>query len=321
MPKFPHKMARKHHTVSACYLRLFCENADYILWVGQRSPLKYYLNSVEDISTEQDFNTVELETGKSAIIEQKYADLEGMFSSAVENVIKNGRFCSEQDRNIILELIAVFHIRNPRNRKNFIRNKIEVTKEFMKDSISTKEAYEDLADRMKKNGSWPIGLEIPYEKMKEAGAEKNWNFLPPHQNEIIAYELKNQSEVVRALLDREWTILKAPKTSAGFITCDHPVCVQWNKPQNPHFLYPRFILLPETLVIFPLSNQLALIGISEATKEFREISEEDVWAINGLLILNSSRQIYAKNKEFLYYNPRDKNPRKGFDLLKDEEFK
>ncbi len=313
--------AISHHKISKCYLKLFIENPKKpFLHVGDRSKKEFFPNNIQKISAENHFNTIETENGYSDILEQKYSILETAFTSAAKNTIENSRFCSEKDKSIILELIALFHVRNSRVREELTKFRERTARLLMEAHLSTPQLWQSHLNKMKKAGYLNDGLEIPYEKIKELAKQNQYYVPPPHQNELIEYEIKNQPIVWEILLERRWTILKAPANSGGFITCDHPVYLMWNDPADNHPLHPPGIAFLKTSLIFPLSKGIALLGSFEDTDETKEVSEFNVAIINGRMIANSYRQIYSKDLNFWYWLPDSVSPRKGIKLLEDERF-
>jgi hypothetical protein len=70
--------------------------------------------------------------------------------------------------------------------------------------------------------------------------------------------------------------------------------------------------------VFPVSNELAVIGAFEAYDDEMDASEQLIAEINGAIILGAERQIYARDSDFAYRMAHNKKNMRGVDLLKDQ---
>jgi Protein of unknown function (DUF4238) len=115
------------------------------------------------------------------------------------------------------------------------------------------------------------------------------------------------------VLTRRWNIYKA--TAGQFVTCDRPAVLMWADQKKKD---PLGLALPNTRILFPLSSEVAICGGFELKNDTFEISGEDVAKINGRIILNANRQVYARDADFEYLLPHNQGVKLGSDLPNDE---
>jgi hypothetical protein len=78
------------------------------------------------------------------------------------------------------------------------------------------------------------------------------------------------------------------------------MCLMGSDPAERGGFYPPGLGLLRTQLLFPVSNELVIIGAFEIDNA--EIDADDllIAQINGSIILHSTRQIYARDSDFLY---------------------
>ena len=132
----------------------------------------------------------------------------------------------------------------------------------------------------------------------------------------VEQELGLVNTILPVLGERHWILVRAPTNMSGFITSDHPVVLQWSEQKDRGFFGSPGFGLQGTEVIFPVSNELAMVGVFDGSADVIDATPEVVAMINGTIIGNSNRQVYARDDRFLY----SLSPgviRRGADLLKD----
>jgi hypothetical protein len=70
--------------------------------------------------------------------------------------------------------------------------------------------------------------------------------------------------------------------------------------------------------LFTLSSEVAICGGFELANETFELDEEDVAKVNGRIILNANRQVYARDDTFEYALRHNTGKERGSDLQNDE---
>jgi hypothetical protein len=131
-------------------------------------------------------------------------------------------------------------------------------------------------------------------------------------------EMETFDHALPLLFERKWALVKVPDGTSAFVTCDHPVCLSWSRPEGKT-IAPG-LKLTGTEILFPFSPKLAVVGTFELEDGERELTEEQVAAVNGTIILNAQRQVYSKGYEFRY-KIGQKASRLGTCLVGDDQFK
>ena len=67
----------------------------------------------------------------------------------------------------------------------------------------------------------------------------------------------------------------------GIITSDYPVCLMWSDPARRSFKGPGHGV-PATLVVFPVSNELAVKGTFEGFEGVRDVTDLEIAQILAL---------------------------------------
>src|SRR5258708_13035404 len=117
-----------------------------------------------------------------------------------------------------------------------------------------------------------------------------------------------------------WVFIRAPASSAGFITADHPVCLFWSDPKMRGGFHGPGLGLPGTELLFPISPRLALVGAFELSDGVRDIGPDHVAGFNGGLISLAERQVYARDHKFTYAMQPGEAPRKASPLISHHKF-
>src|SRR5258708_29823108 len=114
---------------------------------------------------------------------------------------------------------------------------------------------------------------------------------------------------------RGWLVLRAPASSAGFITADHPVCLFWSEPKMRGGFHGPGLGLPGTELLFPISPRLALVGAFELSDGVRDIGPDHVAGFNGGVISLAQPQVYARDHNLHYVLQPGAAPRQASHLL------
>ncbi len=133
----------------------------------------------------------------------------------------------------------------------------------------------------------------------------------------IKLEFSTFDKLLPLMFGRKWLLLSASKTSGGFVTSDHQVCLIWSQ---PGLRGPIGFGLKKTEVIFPLSLNLTVIGPFELEDAELDVPDDTVAAINGIIIAFAERQVYARDGNFKYQLRADDVPRKASKLMSDPAF-
>jgi hypothetical protein len=133
----------------------------------------------------------------------------------------------------------------------------------------------------------------------------------------VPMEVQAANKVLPLIFARKWMLFKAPASTTGFITSDHPVCLMWANPAERGRMRPPGLRHTHTQLLFPISNELAAIGGFEIEEMEAEADENLFAQINGSIILHAGRQIYARAGDFPYMLKHSKRIMRGTELLDD----
>lgn len=307
-------MAEKanHHFIPQFYLRGFGDGGDArkakVFCVDTKTG-KSFTTLVRNVGSRRHFFRVDLEGYDPNHVEDEMAKIEGEVSAHLADVLVARAFPSDEHFTSIMVLMANIACRNPRLRginEGFHR---QIVQQFMSASLQTKERWESLG-RQAKEQCVPLNDDISYEVLKEF-VENGGYDIAIDQTYLIGMELNMVEPIIEQLARRNWCFVTAEEGSA-FATSDDPVVLDWadgrSGPYSPGFG------LENTIVMFPLSSDLALIGM------FREIpnrgwhERDQVAALNTSIAKQASKQLYARDGTFELHT-RSEQFVKGSDLV------
>jgi len=135
----------------------------------------------------------------------------------------------------------------------------------------------------------------------------------------LEMEMKAFETVLPFFFHRKWVLFRAPLGATGFVTSDHPVCLMWSDPEKRGKFHPPGHGLRRTQVLFPISNELAVMGAFEAYEEERDAPDWLIAQINATVALHADRQIYARGSDFMYRMAHNERIMRGNEFLADQE--
>lgn len=312
-------VARRHHYVPQCYLESFATQTSKKkkseLWVFDSLNRTSFRTAPDNVALQKDFNTIDLEGHEPDAFESAMSTVESDIGPALTRIIASRSLSDENDKALLLNLIGLVHIRNPRLREQTRSFRERVTKALLGVALSTREMWDSQMKRAKEAGFIPKDADTDYDKHKNTNLD---DYRVDVTNEAhIATEMHVFDNVLPRLFQRKWALLKAPERSTGFITGDHPACLIRSEPDN------RSIGLgvKGTELLFPISPELAVVGAFELESDGEcDFSEEEVAAFNGWVAHRSRRQVYARTNDFIYQIDQKQPPKKATKLLSDPNF-
>ncbi|HEX9470744.1 MAG TPA: DUF4238 domain-containing protein [Bradyrhizobium sp.] len=311
--------ARRHHYVPQCYLKAFSVSHKKVpqICVFDRSNRTNFRTGIDNIASERDFNRFEVEGLDPNAFESDMSSFETSLGEALERIVQSKSLSDENDRAYLLNFICLLAIRNPRLREN-MRGAMEQTARIAMDLVlQSKESYQHHLKSVREAGS--VLPEVDYERMKaffESGAYR----IEADRVSQIQREMQVFEQILPLIFKRGWVLLRAPASSAGFITADHPVCLFWSDPKMRGGFHGPGLGLPGTELLFPISPRLALVGAFELSDGVRDIGPDHVAGFNGGLIALAERQVYARDHNFTYAMQPGEAPRKASHLMSDDKF-
>jgi hypothetical protein len=296
--------ARKHHYIPKAYLNGFAEKRGRRQWHTNVTDLVRtctYPTNTSNVCSERDFLRIDAEGHPPDALEKAMSNFESVSIPAVRRVAESGIF-SDDDANLVLNLIALLAVRSPESRENFRKFHENVSKISIDLALSTKDIWEKQVARMGASGFSADGL--TYEEIKARYKQDDYRVTLAREYQI-GTEFKMLDSVLQFLYLRTWTVLKTDGPDSEFVTTNRPVTLTFIDPMKVPLLQRRSpgFGLPNTEVFFPLTRHAMLVGCFDRAVTDRKIGRSHVAALNSHMIAHSYGKIFSRWKEFLYLNP------------------
>lgn len=312
--------ARKHHYVPQCYLKGFAKFRDKPkLYVVDAKERKAFRTAPAQVAAERDFHRIDVEGLAPDAFENSFSKFESELSLALGRIIESRSIKNENDRAYLFNLVAMMAIKNPRLRETFRSAREQTLKMALDLMTATPERWASVQRRAEASGDVEKNSDVTYEQMRDFSKRGEFTIqVPPMEH--LRTELNIFDKILPCIFNRKWLLLKAPSKSTAFITSDHPACLLWSNPSQRGGFYPPGLGLPGTELIFPISNELAMIGSFELEDMEIDANQEAIAGINGAAIAYAERQIYARESDFVYAMKPNEKHNRGETLLQDKRF-
>ena len=291
--------SRHHHYLSQCYLKGFTQGSakNSKLTVLDLKSHARFETIPRNVGGMRDFNRIEIAGVDPEIVEKAQADFEGKVATALKKLDASSNFSGET-KNIILELIGMLAIKSPEMRRHLAEPQIKVAKLMMAMNLESKERWESQVAKFKKSTGEDLPGDATFEEVKSA-FEQGALEVSVSKEHQIQMELVGVREITNLLHQRNWLLLKPEDEAGEFITTDNPVSLAFNKPASSTFVSPGFGL-PDTMVYFPVSKNLALVGEFGGEVGVRAADKYLVATLNSKVIVNSYQRVFASKCNFNY---------------------
>jgi hypothetical protein len=286
--------------------------------VFDRLEKRTFKTGIVNVAVERDFNRIDVDGLPSDAFENAMSHFESELAVSLERINAARSLADQNDRAYLLNLVCQTAIRNPQIRESVRKGHEQTAKMVMDLVLQSPARYAQQKEAMKAAGA-EVSHDVSYEEMKaffESGKYKIELATGYH----VHQEIRLFDKTLPLLFKRGWQLLRAPKTSAGFITSDHPSCLMWSTPRQRGGLYGPGLGLTGTELIFPVSPRLAVIGSFEIPDGEIDVGDEIVTSINGAVITMTERQVYSRDHNFTYSMKPDEPPRKASRLISDRRF-
>jgi hypothetical protein len=305
--------ARRHHYVPQCYLKGFVR--DRIrpkLFVIDGKEHRSFSTAPANVAAERDFHRIKIEGYEPDVLEKAFSEV----SQALDRIIAARSISNEDDRAYLLNLMAILSVKNPRHRESFRHFQERLWKQVLDVATGTPEMWASQIRRAKASGDIEPDADTVYNTMR-AFVEADQHKIEIPTGRHLENEIESFEAVLPCFFQRHWVLLKAPRRQSGFITSDHPVCLMWFDPaRRGRFKGPGHGRRG-TRIIFPISNELAVIGEFETCDNELDVGLPFVALVNATILLYADRQIYARDGHFVYKLEHHSRTMRGFELLRD----
>jgi len=310
------KQARHHHYIPQFYLRGF-------LPTGQKKPKltvidlneqRVFLTGTRGVGGIRDFNRIEAEGVLPDSLENSLSPFERQVATALKKIEEQHSLADKQIFDIIIYFIAFLAIRDPLVRTNVANSQASLTKMILASILADKERYESTLLKAKQDG---VDIEeyVLYEEMKEFFYSDEYHIVVPKESHIDM-EFKCIDTILPYLFGRGWILFVADGNAGPFVTCDRPVVLEWKHPESvpPFYRHRPGFGLKDIRVIFPVSQNIAMIGEFDTPNKVIVAKRGLVSRVNTEVIRFARSQVYAPNTLFSFIDKKG-DIRPGSDLL------
>jgi hypothetical protein len=293
--------ARNHHFVSQGYLRGFADGTGrqarvYVIDCVER---RAFRTLVRNVGARRDFNRIEVADVDGNALETALSEFEGEVIPALRRIEEQRSFDDEEERNLVLNLIARLAVSNPRLRARMNEFVGDINRMAASLMVATPERWEHAVARASEAGALTSEEVVTYEEARDFIRSDQYEVVP-HQNFNIAIEMNVHDAVLQSLGARHWCLVAASDAAAGnFVTSDHPVCLV-DLANRPAGLHGIGFGITQTAVVFPVSRRICLYGTFEDQERNRSANHLQVALLNSHIIAFAERQIYAYDEHFRY---------------------
>lgn len=286
--------ARNHHFVPQGYLKGFTNNGSKKskLVVFDLTTRNCFQTIPRNVGSKRDFNRIDIPDLDPNLVESGMSEFECKAARALQRVSETRKFIGE-DRDYILNLIALLSLRHPSKRENWRKFQNRVVDMIMDIELSSKEQWEA---SIKQVG---LDTEITYEQALNFYHKKLYEVEVPTYKHIELEE-HGIKTILPLLHQRKWMLFYAVEQNTSFITTDHPVILSFIQPETmpDRIRYSPGFGLKGTTIQFPISKSSILLGEFEGSEGTAAINRRAAAILNSKAAYYANRQVYASSREF-----------------------
>lgn len=289
---------KNHHYIPKMYLKNFAtgEGRKASLVAVEMVSGKLFKPRLRRIASETDFNRIDIDGEDPYAIEKALGEVESQISPALEEVIAARRFPSDEHRNLVLNLMAILAVRNPRVRSTFGKFLGDIADKTTSLMLHSRERWESMKVQASDGGVEEMP-DVDYEDVKEAFQSGRVK-AQASKNYLVKLDLDMVEPVLKALNLREWSFL-TPLEGNQFVTSDDPVVLDFFDGRERTLMNSPGFGVGGTFVFFALSPDLALYGPLDAPDLPTELDVRAVACINGVTMRYARRHALAKSEDFM----------------------
>lgn len=263
---------------------------------------KTYETNTRNVCAQRDFMRFEAEGRKPDWLEDEFGKLESEAVTAIREVTLSRVFDGE-NKNCILNLMALLAVRSPEQRENMREFQARVAQQMMHLILESKERWEFQSNEMEDETGKPSL--VTYEEARDFHIRGEYKIEVARERHIQT-EIDLYKTVLQLLGQRKWTLYLVPGDYGEFITTSRPVVLAYIDPEKvPLYLRhsPGFGL-KNTEVYFPLTKHALLIGRwDDDEKTINPVNQPFVGVMNNQMIQHSYGLAFSSARKVLYHDP------------------
>ncbi len=291
--------ARHHHYLPQSYLKGFTDGRSKKskLTVIDTREKNSFATIPRNVGGKRDFNRIDADGIDPDSLEKNLSKFESVAATAMKRVERDKRFEGE-NRDIVLNLMALLAIRSPQRREHMRKFYAEIADQIMGLSLATRETWESQIEAMRRDGT-QVSNQPSYEEMKDFHKRKQYRF-DVRREMHIHMEFVGFETILPLLDQRNWTLISRASASGPFITSDSPVVLSWKDESSvpPFYRHSPGFGLRDTIVYFPISQDMALLGEFEGQDSTSSVAREGVARMNALVAHRAYRFLYSPKLNF-----------------------
>ena len=266
---------------------------------------KSFWTSTKNVCVRRDFNRIESPDLDRNELEKRLGQFESDAINALREIGAGRATIDSREWLYCLNLMGLIATRNPATRQQLSRAAERVTRELLRKSLESKEAWQATIADIKAAGllepTPPADLER-HQTFVESG-KFSMQF---HQNFLIFQELRGVTLVIEMLGRRTWSLLEAPVDSGGFLTTDRPVCVFPTDGSTPKA--PTRLDDSKNSIVFPVSPRLLAYGCAHGRRYASDITRRAVARLNLALLRFSTGRVFGPHERCEFGSSKPKLP-------------
>ena len=152
--------------------------------------------------------------------------LEGKASEVIREMAETKRLAKDEDLVYVVNLITLLVVGNPRNRRSLARAEQQNAKAIGEMLASERTVFERYLREAREAG-YDTGPEVSFERFKEFVEDGERYTIEVETEALIQMEFSVFDEILQCVASRYWSLLNATPDAPDFITCDHPITLQF----------------------------------------------------------------------------------------------
>lgn len=250
-----------------------------------------------NVAAQRDFNRIDVDGQPPDAVERAFGSFEAEAIAAIRRVVETRGFPNDSDLNLLLNLICLLGVRNPRARSAFNGAREQVLRRVADILVSNEATWNSHLAKTRAVGD-DLSKSVSFEDARRFVREANYN-IEFHPQGNLRAELHAIDAVLPLLGQRVWSVLVAPDDGPEFICSDHPVALTWKGGRSGPIGYG----LKETEVFFPLSRRVGFYGVYEdPINQVVVCKPGNVATMNRRVVWNAERHVYSAKSHFVMWH-------------------